>query len=283
MTQPISPEATLDLPDGELLAIAGADALAFAQAQFTNDVQALTTGDWQWNCWLDAKGRVQALFALHREADDRLLAWLPAGGAEVLATALSRFRFRSKVQLQADPSRRLVAVRGEAPRSGGALPLPADARLGTRHLRLADGAAVSADATAVDAWHAADLRMGLPWLRPGGPAAGRFVPQWLGLEALPAVSLRKGCYPGQEIVARLHYLGQSKRAAHLLAGSGAPPPPGSRVLADDGTALGEVADAVADGEGWLALAALNAAAAARVGRVAGPGDAGRPARDLGAV
>lgn len=281
MTGAQMPDHAFALPDAELLAITGPDASTFAQAQFTNDVDALADGQWHWNGWLDAKGRLQALFGLLREDDQRLLAWLPAGGAGTLAMALSRFRFRSKVQIQPDPARSLVAVRGEASPGPGVLPLPADAQLGPRHLRLVASTVAPGDRVAVDAWHAADLRMGLPWLHPGGPASGRFVPQWLGLERLPALSLRKGCYPGQEIVARIHYLGQSKRTGHLLAGTGTPPVAGGRVLSVEDADLGEVADAVAVGQDWLALAALQAAAVAQVYQVAGPDGTRQAARGLG--
>ena len=130
MTGAQLPDHAFALPDAELLAITGPDASTFAQAQFTNDVDALADGQWHWNGWLDAKGRLQALFGLLREDDQRLLAWLPAGGAGTLAVALSRFRFRSKVQIQPDTARTLVAVRGEASPGPGVLPLPADAQLG---------------------------------------------------------------------------------------------------------------------------------------------------------
>lgn len=277
MTEPHLPDRAFALPDAELLAIAGPDAMAFAQAQFTNDVEALVDGQWQWNGWLDAKGRLQALFGLLREDDQRLLAWLPAGGAGHLGAALARFRFRSKLQLQPERGRSLVAVPGAGAPAPGVLTLPSDAHLGLRHLRLVAGTVAPGAPLDLDAWHAADLRMGLPWLRPGGPASGRFVPQWLGLERLPALSLRKGCYPGQEIVARIHYLGQSRRAPALVTGTGSVPEGGWRVLDDTGRDLGELADAVADGQGgWLALAALAGGGTAPVAAVAS-GEETRPA------
>ncbi|KLD77547.1 aminomethyltransferase, partial [Xanthomonas hyacinthi DSM 19077] len=89
------------LPDLQYVALSGADAVAFAQAQFANDVQALRNGHWQWSAWLSAKGRVIALFALLRRADDAVLLLLPDGGAADLATALNRFVFRRKVRIAA--------------------------------------------------------------------------------------------------------------------------------------------------------------------------------------
>jgi len=85
--------------------LTGADAARFAQAQFMNDVAALPAGQWQWNGWLTPKGRVVALFALIKRAeDDLVLVLLDADPAEFCA-ALSRFVFRSKVKALPCPAR----------------------------------------------------------------------------------------------------------------------------------------------------------------------------------
>src|SRR5688572_28944958 len=82
-----------------LLAVEGAQAGAFLQAQAMNDVAALDVGEWQWNGWLSAKGRVLALFALLRIDADAYRLVLPDAPAGTLREALSRFVFRSKVQI----------------------------------------------------------------------------------------------------------------------------------------------------------------------------------------
>ena len=87
------------LPPSQLLEIAGADAVAFAHAQFCNDVRALANGHWQWNAWLSPQGRVCAFFLLLRDGDERLRLLLRGGDAETLRAALARFVFRAKVQL----------------------------------------------------------------------------------------------------------------------------------------------------------------------------------------
>jgi len=63
-------------------------------------------------------------------------------------------------------------------------------------------------------WRVSELNRGITWLNP--ETSGEFLPQMLGFEALGAVNYRKGCYPGQEIVARTHYLGKVKRHPRLL-------------------------------------------------------------------
>jgi folate-binding protein YgfZ len=65
-----------------------------------------------------------------------------------------------------------------------------------------------------DSWKMADLKQGICWLGP--ESSGQFLPQMLGFDKLGAVNFRKGCYPGQEIVARTHYLGKVKRHPRLL-------------------------------------------------------------------
>ncbi|UYK75378.1 folate-binding protein [Xanthomonas sacchari] len=214
------------LPHLQYVALRGPDAAAFAHAQFANDVQALAPGQWQWNAWLTAKGRVIAVFALLRQADDALLMLLADGGAEDLATALGRFVFRRKLRVTVEDT--LVAF--------GRLSLPEQARGATsahdeagvieldmggdgvpRTLRLVPAPAAdapAADPALAEAWRAADLRLGLARLAPS--QREQWTPQQLGLDRLHAFSVKKGCYPGQEIVARTHFLGKAKRAVQLL-------------------------------------------------------------------
>ncbi|WP_369939055.1 YgfZ/GcvT domain-containing protein [Xanthomonas medicagonis] len=223
------------LPHLQYVALRGPDAVAFAHAQFANDVQALALGQWQWNAWLTAKGRVIAVFALLRQADDALLMLLPDGDAADLAAALGRFVFRRKLRvtvedtLQAsgrlslpDQARGAASAHDEAgvielDMSGDGLP---------RTLRLAAASdPPAADPALAAAWREADLRLGLARLEPA--QREQWTPQQLGLDRLHAFSVKKGCYPGQEIVARTHFLGKAKRAVQLLdldgtAAAGAP-------------------------------------------------------------
>ena len=93
------PQGFGSLHDMQYVRLSGPDAVAFAHAQFANDVQALAIGQWQWNAWLTAKGRVIAIFALLREDDAHLLMLLPDGNAAEIATQLSRFVFRRKLKI----------------------------------------------------------------------------------------------------------------------------------------------------------------------------------------
>mgnify|MGYP003511505905 CR=1 FL=1 len=92
----------------------------------------------------------------------------------------------------------------------------------------------TATETAGDAaWELADIDDGVPWIHPA--VADRETPQALGLERLGAYSVHKGCYPGQEIVARTHFLGRSKRSLlRFRASSSEVPAPGDALDASDG-------------------------------------------------
>lgn len=248
------------LPDLQYVALSGADAVAFAQAQFANDVQALRNGHWQWNAWLSAKGRVLALFALLRRADDALLVLLPDGGAADLATALNRFVFRRKVRIAVGdelhaygrftlPEQAQGAV--SAPSESGVIELDMGGDATPRTLLLAPATQAAQDATDpafAAAWRQADLRLGLARLDPG--QREQWTPQQLALDRLHAFSVKKGCYPGQEIVARTHFLGKAKRALQLLEVDGVAEV-GAQVLRD-GQPLGSVVSVA----GTLALAVL---------------------------
>lgn len=226
-----NPQAALaqefKLPGHEVLAITGRDAVAFAQAQFMNDVAALGDGQWQWNGWLSPKGRVIALFALIRVDAETLWLVLPDADATALATQLQRFVFRSKLKLE--PLADLHAVAAFAPpvAASGAMSAAVDGGIeldmgsdgGARHLRIAANDA-SSDDDLTSRWRAFDLAHGLPRL--DADQAEAWTPQQLSLDRLRAFSVKKGCYPGQEIVARTHFLGKAKRELVRLQGSGVP-------------------------------------------------------------
>ena len=242
-----------------LLSVAGPDAAGFLQSQLMNDVAALAAGQWQWNGWLTPKGRVIALFALLRLAPDRFLLVLPDHPAAELRAALQRFVFRSKLALDDAPGWIAASgpdlatpapdrVAGEEP---GALAMDFGEAALPRTLWLlpaGDAALAPPDPAADAAWLARDLACGLPRLPAGQREA--WTPQMLSLGRLSAFSLRKGCYPGQEIVARTHYLGQSKRELVRILGDGLAP--GLAVSAGEAS-VGTLVCVASDGREGLAV------------------------------
>ena len=241
-----------------LLSLRGVEAAAFAHAQFASDVTALPLRHWQWSAWLSAKGRTLAVFQLLRLDEEHLLLVLADGDADAIASQLQRFVFRRKVKIEV---RTDLAVAGSfsAPEaaSGAAIALEGDALeldVGSdalpRTLKIATAPAHAAPAdTAFElAWRQSDLRYGVPRL--AADQREQWTPQQLGLDRLNGYSVKKGCYPGQEIVARTHFLGKAKRALQLLrvadgTASGAK-------VEQNGAAVGTVASVAGD----LALAVL---------------------------
>ena len=247
MDKPAAPGAPFfALSDHALLALEGRDAVAFAQAQCMSDVAGLADGQWQWSGWLTPKGRVQALFALLRV--DAATVWLvvPDGDATALKSAMERFVFRSKVKLRVPTGLAVLgAFASPATARGATAATDADGRveldLGdgatARTLRIGGAGAAAGDPDALARWRAFDIVHGLP--RPGDGGLEAWTPQQLSLDRLKAYSVRKGCYPGQEIVARTHFLGQAKRGLLLFGSDGVPAGPGMQVM-DGERAIGAV-------------------------------------------
>jgi hypothetical protein len=174
----------------------GDESGAFLQSQLTADIAALKDGSATFACYCTPKGQVLGLLRVQRSGDD----YLVAGDSRLLPGILERlkmFVFRTRVEfgLTAD-----LAVFG-SPGPGYTF-APAD-----------DG-----DTGTDPDWKADELRAGVTWLGPG--SSERFIPQMLGCDELGAVSFSKGCYPGQEIVARARYLGSVKRKPLVLEVNG---------------------------------------------------------------
>ncbi|SEN36642.1 hypothetical protein SAMN02800694_3320 [Luteibacter sp. UNCMF331Sha3.1] len=190
-----------------LITLSGPDAPTFANAQLSNNVLTLPTGRWHWSGWLDPKGRVRALFHVARVADDRFVL-VPRGGDSVgLADDLRRFVFRSKVKIAV--SEAMHVVDGDALGEGEAV----EHHDGTLVLGEGDASLRIGAATGDDAWRARHVAKGFAWLPDN--ALATLLPPALSMERIGAVAFDKGCFPGQEIAARLHFLGGHKRHLHV--------------------------------------------------------------------
>jgi len=244
------------LSEAQIVSLRGPDAVAFAQAQFANDVPSLADGHWQWSAWLTAKGRVLAVFQLLRLDPQNLLLVCHDGGAEAMTEQLRRFVFRRKVVIEHATGLKVNAAL-QAPTQasgaelaqleGGDIELDVGASALPRSLRISQQAA-GHDPLAELAWRQSDLRYGLPRLVES--QREHWTPQQLGLDRLSAYSVKKGCYPGQEIVARTHFLGKAKRSLALLACAGEAEP--GAAVNQNGSAIGNIASTA----GTLALAVL---------------------------
>ncbi len=178
--------------------IEGRDAIEFCQSQFTADIPSIETGFWQQTVWCSPKGRVRMVIVAARHKDHVEIV-VPACQASLLKT-LAMFTIGRQVSFGP-----LEHVSGSTTPDGSDVILKGRSR---RALRL-DGAKAADTPFApwLASWHLEDLTLPLPWLNER--TQDRFLPQALGMESNQGLSFTKGCYPGQEIVARVHYLGRA--------------------------------------------------------------------------
>ena len=262
-----APPRVCDLsPSNALIRVSGDDAAEFLHNQFTNDVKALAVGAAQWNGWCTPKGRLLATFVLARDAEGYLL-MLPAAFAEAFAKRLRMYVLRAKAKVE--------DVSATMPRFGlwdGAIPAGAF-RLGESRA-VAFGTAPEGHAAMLEEWALSLIRDGVVQVVPGTQEA--FVPQMANYELVGGVSFKKGCYPGQEIVARTQYRGILKKRA-VRVRSVAPLVPGDSVYSEafGDQSAGTVANVAPSPDGGfeaLVVAQLEAIAknSLRHGSLAGP-------------
>ncbi len=222
-----------DLSHNALLSVSGDDAAAFLHGQFTNDVQALAVGEAQWNGWCSPKGRLLATFLLLRRAEDFVM-MLPTELAAPIAKRLTMFVLRSKVKIR-DISD-VYARRGIIGPRAEPGPMRVLEKEGTIRVGLEPGRVIALSApeaaappnASADAWELASIHAGVPVITAATQEA--FVPQMANFDLVGGVSFKKGCYPGQEIVARTQYRGGLKRRMALAHIDGAErPAPGQSV------------------------------------------------------
>ncbi len=271
------------LTDYALFSASGSDAASFLHGQLTNDVTALSPTQARLAGFCTAKGRLLATLALwQRQENDEthIQGFMRQSLIESVIKRLRMFVLRAKVKFDT-PEGRLHGVWAQAghlpalsEKAGGALPteawqsvqLPTGTWISAPHdaarLRwwwvagpdqLAQAQALSTALASGEEsiWHRDDLCQGLAWIE--APTQDLFIPQTANLDLIGGVSFTKGCYPGQEIVARSHYLGKVKRRMTLGTVSGLPA--GTPLLAADvyeggnpGEPCGRVIDAATNGD-----------------------------------
>jgi hypothetical protein len=273
----------VDLSHLSLWRIHGDDAESFLQGQLSNDIRLVSEHRAQLSAYCNPKGRMLAIFQICRRGNAYYLQ-LPAALAESTFKRLRMFVLRARVKIEpADAELARLGVSGPAAESiVGALaaPVPAGSfdasyaneitviRLPGPHPRfellipapraptLWQELARQARPVGASAWAWFDIMAGIPVILPG--TVEEFVPQMANLEILQGVSFTKGCYPGQEIVARMHYLGRLKQRMFLAHVEAPLPAPGSAVYSPDlpGQSTGAVLDAQPSPSGGVDLLAV---------------------------
>jgi hypothetical protein len=254
MNEPAQTVTAAPLPFLGVLRIGGADATGFLQGQLTNDVQLLGDGRTQLAAYNTPQGRVIALMRL-KKVDDAIYALLPADLLERVNSLLKRFVLRSKVDLNiaADLQVGSIATVPALPGTASARAVAFDYQPGRKVIaaspdgwRSITGSALSGDSPRrLDEWLAADIRDGQPQVFAATSEA--FIPQMLNLDLIGGISFGKGCYTGQEIVARTQNLGRIKRRTFRYRVDGGTPPPPLAGLHLDGAKVAEVLTSAAWG------------------------------------
>ncbi len=227
-----------------LLLAAGDDARAFLHAQLTNDVENLAPGQARYAGWCSAKGRLLASFLVAHYSGGFLLQ-LSRDLVPAVLKRLSMFVLRSKVKIT-DVTGQWAQYGVWEPAGGNALAVSesdGSVSIGIdagRRLVLAPEGRFSPNATAGD-WALAEIRAGRALITQ--PTQDQFVPQMVNLELSGGVDFKKGCYPGQEIVARAQYRGAVKRRMVHLKGAALTP---GQELFSDGQSSGMVVNAAGD-------------------------------------
>ena len=241
-----------DLGDYACFQVDGDDAEAFLQGQLSNDLQNLPAGSGQLSTFNDPQGRVIAILRFFRVTEG-FVAAVPGTLLDPVVKRLRMFLLRSRASVNAPVPWKIYGHRGRPPEprpDGACLMLPGDADLWLSAQR---GAPDSPSGTQEE-WSAMETRCGLPEVYP--ETSGRFVAQMLRLDRLGAISFTKGCYVGQEVIARAHHLGRVKRHTRLFRSAAPGPRPGDAVYLNE-TKAGEIARVAEHSDDTLVLAVIK--------------------------
>lgn len=267
----------------DLIRVSGADAETFLQGQTTCDFRDVRQGQLRLGAHCNVKGRVQASFYTLTQDEDFLLL-VPRGQGEPTRSALAKYAIFSKVTLHLDTNlwplallgpdaRRWAAGIGGADLETGKVAtgatglvacldqqtflalIPADQAHAALQQLHADGATFAGD----NVWWLNQLRKGIAQILP--TQSEQWIPQEFNYDLVGGVSFKKGCYKGQEIVARIHYRGQTKVRAYLLEAAANSAEAGLQIIDASGQSAGTVLQAAfVNDHSLLVMAALKTSA-----------------------
>ena len=207
----------IDLSSLSLIQVGGTDAQTFLQGQFSNDINELKEHHCQLHAYCNPKGRTLAIIRIVRNQPDNGF-WMivPRDMSDALISRLKMFVMRAKVTIQSDTEYSLFGLLGDTKQGELAdssywvdcklaQPIP-------RRLIITRFSTTISDNSPLyhaDLWRWLDIQSGIPQVYT--KTLGAFIPQTINLELVDGVSFKKGCFPGQEIIARIKYLGKPKQ------------------------------------------------------------------------
>lgn len=256
------------LSQRDFLTLEGPDAVKFMQGQLSCDVNSIDNNYTSRGAHCTPKGRAIASFYLAKHAEESYLFALPADNREALAKSLGKYIVFSKATINADDDKLALGLTGPAvtdfitqhigpiPKDGNTV--LTDQGLALMHdsetvelwltnqqfTRLWDAIKTMFSASGNSRWYSALNRLGKAEISEA--TREEFVPQMFGLQEDDGISYKKGCYTGQEIVARLHFLGKQKRQLYYFEHSIELLASATTIQNADGKNIGSVVNASAD-------------------------------------
>lgn len=251
------------LNDYTLVAIEGPDAEKFLQGQVTSDVRQLNESRSLIGAHCNHKGRAITSFRAAQGEEQQILLRLHKSVLDITQQSLGKYIVFSKAELKVEPAYQLIGLSGDgalkqikqwfgsAPETNSSLSTELGIAIGLEgnrfecwikqnHLNLIEGL----DLQPCEQWQLLDIQAGIGEVRE--ETSETFIPQFLNFDLLEGISFNKGCYTGQEVVARMHYLGKQKRRMQRFSLSSTNPLPAPGSIINEGSsdsAKGEVVSA----------------------------------------
>lgn len=254
--------AAFFLDDLSLISVTGSDAEKFLQSQLSNDIAKLLESQSQLHAYCNPKGRILAILHLLKNPDEGYWMIVPGELADSLIKRLGIFVMRAKVAIQVEQGNAMLGMIGakDQPETLNLFNFGThiDRCFAIGHPTQLYEALDRFNATLdSDYWRLCDILSGHPQLF--SQTVEKCIPQHLNMDLISGLSFSKGCYPGQEIIARLKYLGKSKyRLCHASVVSEQPIIPGDPIFEKHQTAQksGLVVDAICTGKNTFQLSAM---------------------------
>lgn len=233
------------------LEVSGVDASTFLDAQLSINVSSLAIDSRRLACWCNAKGQVIASLLVIRTKTDRYTLVLEKDLVNKVQQRLSMYVLRSKVDIAHNPQ--IIVTSNE---QGPDSPF-------WQNIQLTPTNDETLITTGLNIFQSLFVTAGWAWLCPA--TSEKYLPQMLAMEYWQAIDYEKGCYPGQEVIARAHYLGRVKRRLWLVqiaatvsdTCSASGRNHGTDIQASDGTVVGQLVESVANDTSIVALAVLH--------------------------
>lgn len=264
-----------DLSDHGLIKVYGEDSESFLQNQLSNDIRNVNESTHQTSAWCNPKGRIIASFRIFKR-DDAYFLSVSADLIEPIIKNIRMYVMMSKVTVE-DASNELVHFAYSGKQLNNA-PTQANQTLqsdGLTILNISDNdlprfeifsnvidakklwkeLEKAATTTDINGWNYLNILAGIPSITQASTEA--WIPQMVNFIAIGGVDFKKGCYPGQEIVARLNYLGKTKRRMYRLEiDTDLLPNTGDSIATDENKDAGKILNAAINPEGKVEVLAI---------------------------